>query len=304
MKAVKFFFFFLFTIGLTQNLWAADKIRVVATITTLADFIQQVTGDLADIYTIAAPKRNIHFYAPTPKDVLKVKKADVLVHTGLDLEAWRPPLLETAGNARFLGEAKFEIDVSKGIKLVEVPTILSRSQGDLHIFGNPHYWVDPENAKIMLETIANRLSELYPEHASEFQKNAKAYRNKIDEKMKEWLAFMEQFRGSSVITYHKSWPYFADRFGLKIVEQLEPVPGIPPTAKHLAKLRSLIPEKNVKLIIKETFGENRTSEKLSRETGVKVAVLIQNPGAAKEVQDYFSMMDYNFNQIRKALKNE
>ena len=300
MKNIKFLFFFLLILGLSRNLWAAP-IKIVATTTTLADLAKQVTGDLAEIYPIASPKQNIHFYAPTPKDVLKIKKAEVCIHQGLDLEAWRPPLLDAAGNPKFLGEAKGAIDVSKGIKLLEVPTSLSRAQGDIHMFGNPHYSVDPRNAEIMLETIAKRLSELYPEHADEFQKNSEAYHQKLDQKINEWVGLMKPHSGLPVITYHKSWPYFAERFGLNIVEQLEPVPGIPPTAKHLAKIRTLILEKNVKLIIKETFQENKTSEKLSQETGVKIAVLVQNPGEVKEAQDYISMMDYNLAQLQKAL---
>src|SRR3990167_8964483 len=143
-----------------QLSFAADKIRIVTTTSTIADLTRQVVGEKADIHYVAPPRQNIHFISPTPKDMLKVKKADVFIHGGLDLEAWRDPLLQAAGNMAFLGNGKAAIDASRGIQLLEIPQSLSRIEGDIHIYGNPHYWTDPENALIMADNIVSGLSAL------------------------------------------------------------------------------------------------------------------------------------------------
>ncbi|MBI4358033.1 MAG: zinc ABC transporter substrate-binding protein [Candidatus Omnitrophica bacterium] len=285
------------------NLFAAGKIKIVATTPVIASLVREVVQDTAEVYAVSSPKRDIHFYAPTPKDVLKVKKADVFVHTGLDLEAWRPPLVEAAGNGKFLGSGKTAIDMSQGISLLEIPQSLSRSQGDIHIYGNPHYWTDPENAKIMVQNIVHGLAKLYPNQEALFLNYAEEFNKRIDVKMKEWNSKMAPYKGQPIVTYHKSWPYFAKRFGLDIAGYLEPIPGIPPTAKHIAELIKLMKEKQVKVIVREAFHETRTPAKAARETGATVVTLLQNVGAAEGVEDYFSMTDYNVNQLVQALNH-
>ncbi len=280
---------------------ATEKIRVVATSSTLASIVREIAQDKADIHHVASPRRDIHFIEPTPVDVLKVKKADAFVHNGLDLEVWRNPLLDAAGNAKFLGEGKASIDTSRGIPLLEIPTSLSRAEGDLHQFGNPHFWVDPLNAKLMAKNIAKGLSELYPEDKDFFMKNADAFDKKIDEKMKEWSGRVRPFQGAHVVTYHRSWPYFLGRFGFVTIGELEPKPGIPPTAQHLAELMKEMKEKKVKVVIKESFHEGRAPEKVAKETGAHVVTLDQEVGENKGVSDYTALIDHNLALLEKAL---
>ena len=287
---------------LSQVLYAADKLSVVATTTALADIANEVAQDKIHAYAIASPKQNIHHYAPTPKDVLKVKKADILIHEGLDLEAWRQPLLDAAGNTRFLGEGQCSIDVSKGISLLEVPTSLSRAGGDIHAFGNPHYISDPESAKIIATNIAEGLARIAPENADFFMKNAEAFNRKMDEKIKTWKERLAHFNGAPIITYHRSWSYFAQRFGLVIVGEIEPKPGIPPTAKHLAEIIQLIREKKVKVIIKEPFEDTQAPKKIAQETGAQVVTLSQAVGEPKSAKDYLSLMDQNVSLLQEAFE--
>src|SRR3989338_6926999 len=142
---------------------AGKEIRIVATTTALANLAAEITGDKADIYSIASPRQNLHFIAPTPKDVLKVKKADVFIHIGLDLEAWRPPLVDAAGRPDFIcPRGSRQIDASRGVALLEIPVTLSRTEGDIHAYGNPHYWLDPDNGKTAARNIAEGLARLYP----------------------------------------------------------------------------------------------------------------------------------------------
>jgi len=285
-------------------LFAADKLNVVATTTTLANIASEIGQDKIRVTSIASPKQNIHHYAPTPKDVLKVKRADVLIHEGLDLEAWREPLLAAAGNMRFLGEGKDSIDVSCGVALLEIPTSLSRSEGDIHAFGNPHYIGDPENAKIIVSNIAEGLAKVEPENADFFRGNAKAFNTKLDVKIKDWEARMAGFQGAPVVTYHRSWSYFVKRFNLSVIGEVEPKPGIPPTAKHLAGLIQQIKDKRAKVVIKEPFEETRTPKKIADETGAQVVTLSQSVGEPKESKDYIALMEQNISLLETALKHE
>lgn len=279
----------------------AEKIRVVVTMGTLADFAGQIMGPDAEIHVVAKPGRDIHFIQPTPKDVLKVKKADVLIHGGLDLEAWRQPLLNAAGNARFLGESKSAIDVSQGIPLLEVPESLSRIGGDIHAFGNPHYWTDPENAKWMVQNIADGLARIYPQSAESYQANAQSLIKAIAQAEIRWDQALSPYQGAAIVTYHKSWPYFAKRFGFEVIGFIEPKPGIPPTAKHLRELVSLMREKNARLVVKETYNESRAAEKIAREAGVPLITLLQFAGEEK-TSSYVAMMTTNVERIVKSLK--
>lgn len=282
-------------------LFGAETLSVVATTTTLASIAGEVAQDKIRVQAIASSKQNIHHYAPTPKDVLRVKRADVFIHEGLDLEAWRQPLLDAAGNSRFLGDGKYSIDVSRGIPLLEIPATLSRAEGDIHAFGNPHYIGDPENAKIIASNIAEGLANVDPENADFFRNNAAAFNKKLDAKIKDWEARMAGFQGAPVVTYHRSWSYFVKRFNLSVIGEVEPKPGIPPTAKHLAVLIQQIKDKNAKVIIKEYFEEHRTPKKIADETGIQIVNLSQAVGEPETAKDYVSLMDQNIGLLEEAL---
>ena len=295
-------FLFLSLAAGSENLFAVEKIKIVTTTSTFASITQAIAGEKAEIYYVASSKRDIHFISPTPKDVLKLKKANVFIHGGLDLETWRGPLIDASGRHDFMIPDGRAIDVSQGIPLLEIPTSLSRAQGDIHAFGNPHYWLDPANGKIIARNIAEGLGILYPEDAEFFRKNAESFSASLDQEMEEWKRRMLPFQGKPVITYHNSWPYFINRFGLVVAGYLEPKPGIPPTPKHIQELVRIMKEKNVPIVIKEAFQENKTSQKLAKETQAAVLDLVTSPEANKQVPDYFSMFDYNIRQFESISK--
>lgn len=284
------------------NSFASEKIRVVTTTTTLESLVREIAGDKVSIHHIASPIRDIHHIQPNPKDLMLLKKAKVFVHQGLDLEAWRDAMLVAAGNPLFLKKDEGSIDASEGVSLLEVPTTFSRTEGDIHAFGNPHYAIDPDNAKIMAKNIAEGFSKLYPDDSNYFKQNLEQFNRKMDQKMKEWESEMVPFKGVPVVTYHKSWIYFTGRFGLDIVGEVEPKPGIPPTGKHIAELERIMKAQNVKIIIIEPFQETATPRKVSKDTGAHVLTLIQDVKANKEANDYFSLIDYDIHQIVQALK--
>ncbi|MDO8748683.1 MAG: metal ABC transporter substrate-binding protein [Candidatus Omnitrophota bacterium] len=286
---------------LSTNAFARDKLKVVTTLSTFADLVRQIAGDYAEVRPISPGIFNPHFYEPKPSDILKTRKADLFVHAGLDLELWRFPLVDAAGNPDIFPGAKNELDLSKGISLLEAPQKQpTRLEGDIHIYGNPHYWVDPRNGKIMAENIAVKLKELAPEHSDYFDKNLNEFLNKLDEKITYWEAELKVVKGKEVVAYHNEWIYFTEFAGIKLIRYLEPKPGIPPTPKHLAFMEEYIKKNNIRGIIQPTYFPKDYSEALAGKVGVKVVILAQNVGEIPEANDYFSFFDFNVEKLKEA----
>jgi len=287
---------------LSQSAFAAQPLRVVATLSVFADLVKQVGGEDVEVSYVASPRFNAHFIECKPSDVLKVKKAGLLVHGGLDLEAWRGPLLDAAGNPNLFTGGKGELDLSAGIPLLEVPDRpLSRLMGDIHIYGNPHYWLAPENAKIMVQAIAEKLSEMDPAHADAYQTRLAGFLSRLDQKIAQWKQAAAPIRGKEAIAYHNEWPYLADFLGIKIDQFLESKPGIPPSPKHLGFLEEYIRSRHVRAIVQPTYFPRAASEELAKRTGAKVVTLCQNPGELPETEDYLSFIDYDVRQMVEAL---
>jgi ABC-type Zn uptake system ZnuABC Zn-binding protein ZnuA len=295
-------FAFIFSYQMIPPSTAAEQIKIVATTKTFASLVEAIGGDLVKVDYVAPPNQNVHFIQPRPSDILRLSKANLFVHAGLDLELWRYPLAEASGKADFLPGGKRELDLSRGIQLLEVPQgILSRAQGDIHIYGNPHYWLDPRNGKIMARTIYQKLAELDPAKEKEFKTNLDQFLQKCDLKMKDWENQTSPLKGQTVVTYHNSWPYFADFSGIEVAGFVEPKPGIPPTAKHIAELIQIMKGKQVKAIVKESFFENKTPRRLAKETGAAVLTLASGVGEVSDAADYFTLFDYNLRQLKKSL---
>lgn len=289
----------------SQKLTFASEgtLKIVATQTLFADIVKQIGKDKVEVKYIAQPKFNVHFIQPKPSDVRNVVKADLYVNAGLDLEAWSGPLLEAAGRPEFFSGAERNLDLSKGITILNVPTQpISRAQGDIHSFGNPHYNMNPENARIMAETILEKLKEIDPKNASYYEENAKEFIPRLEEKISEWKKLCVDFKGQEIISYHEDIAYFADFLGLKAEQFIEPKPGIPPTPKHLEFLEGYVKSNKIKAIVMPTYYPKDAAEKLAQRVGAKVVTICQNVGEIPGTEDTFSFFDYNFKQISEALK--
>jgi zinc/manganese transport system substrate-binding protein len=281
---------------------AAEKLRVAATLTTFADLTRAIGGEHVDVDAIASPRFNAHFIEPRPSDVLQVKRAAALVHAGLDLEAWRGPLLDAAGNTRLFPGGEGEIDLSQGVVLLEVPDrSLSRAEGDIHLYGNPHYWLDPRNVQQMAQTICDRLCALDPDQTQQYHRNLAVFKARLAHKIPEWQAALKPFAGQRLIGYHNEWIYLMAFLGLRMEHYLEPKPGIPPTPRQLELLEGLMPREGIRVIIRATYNPARPAEVLARRTGARSAVLAQNVGEVAEAEDYVALMDHNVRQLRDAL---
>jgi zinc/manganese transport system substrate-binding protein len=295
--------FFCRTFNITPCHAGENILKVVATQTMYASIVKEIGKDKVNVKYVASPKFNAHFIQPKPTDVRNVASADLYVNAGLDLEAWSDPLLEAAGKPELFRGRERNVDMSKGIKLLEVPDHpLSRAEGDIHIFGSPHYNMNPENAKIMAENILGKLKSIDPVNASYYEANEKAFISRLDEKIAEWKELCAHCKGHEIISYHKDIAYFADFLGLKVNQYIEPKPGIPPTPKHLEFLEEYVKVNNIKAIVMPTYYPKSAAEKLSQRVGAKVMTICQNVGELPGADDIFSFFDYNFKQISEEIK--
>ena len=282
---------------------AEKRLNVVATLSTFADLVKTVGGAYVDTSYVASPKFNPHFIEPKPSDVVKVKRADLFVHAGLDLELWRGPLLDAAGNTRVFPGQPGELDLSQGIELLEVPThAVSRAEGDIHIYGNPHYWVDPENGRIMAQAIYEKLRTLDPAHEPDFQRNLQDFLARLDQKIPEWRSRLAPDKGQELVGYHNEWPYLMRFAGLRMEHFLEPKPGIPPTPQQLEFIEQYAKAHHIRAIVQTSYYPTQAAEVVAKHTSMKVLLLCQNVREVPEASDFIAMTDYNVTQLIEGLR--
>lgn len=282
---------------------AKDILRAVTSLTDLKSITEFVGGEKVEVFAIATGFQNPHFVDPKPSYILKLTKADLFVTVGLDLEiGWVPPLLNSARNANILKGADGYVDASANVPLLEVPSSISRGEGDIHVYGNPHYWLDPARGKIIAQNIFRGLVRVDPEGESYFLENLKKFNEMLDKKITEWTSKMLHFRGAKIIAYHNEWPYFEERFGLNIVDFLEPKPGIPPTPSQLAKVITTMKRENLKVIINSPYFKAESADLVARNVGGKVVTLATSVGADESIKTYFDLFDYNVDRMIEALK--
>jgi zinc/manganese transport system substrate-binding protein len=276
---------------------ADASVRVVATLADLADFTRQIGGDRVKVDFIVRGDQNPHFVEVKPSYMMKLKSADLLLMIGMELEMWAPQLVDGSRNTNLA-----VVDLSKGIEKLEVPARVDASQGDVHRFGNPHYWLDPRNVRIMAEEIVAALARTSPGDEQFFRANAEVYLKKLDGKIAEWEEVMKPFRGNRIITFHKSWSYFTNWLGLAVADQVEPKPGIAPSPGHTAELISLVRQGKIRAIVVEPFYDASAAEQIARSSDAKVLRLATSVGGADEATDYISMMEYNIKTLAAALR--
>lgn len=288
---------------LPQPMRGKDKLRVVTSLTDLKSITELIGGEKVDVFAIATGFQNPHFVDPKPSYILKLSKADMFVTIGLDLETgWVPPLLNSARNAAILQGATGYVDASVNVPLQQVPASVNRGEGDIHIYGNPHYWLDPAIGKVIAKNICDGLIRIDRDNESFYQDNLKNFDEKIDAKVKEWTAKMQPFKGAKIIAYHNEWVYFEQRFGLKIMDFLEPKPGIPPTPSQLAKVINEMKRDNMKVIISSPYFTAESANLVARNVGGKVVTLATSVGADESIKTYFDLFDYNVGRVVDALK--
>jgi zinc/manganese transport system substrate-binding protein len=284
---------------------AHAQLRIVATTPDLASVAKDIAGDRASVVALAKPTEDPHYVDAKPSHIVTLNRADALIEGGAELElGWLPPLLENARNGKISAGAPGRIVASEGIKMLEIPTSFDRSRGDIHSLGNPHFMVDPIDVKTVARNIASHLAQIDPRNASAYNANLARFNAKIDAKYADWQKQLAPYRGANIVTYHKDFVYLADRFGLHVIDELEPKPGIAPSPAHLAEVIGKMKSGNAKVILVQPFQNRRTAETVARQTGAVVLDAPQQPGALSSTPTYFDMMDHLVNGIANALRGQ
>lgn len=293
----------LFVLGWVST--AHAKLNVVATTSDLGAIAREIGKDKVEVTSLAKPTEDPHFVDAKPGFIVKLNKADMLIEGGLHLEiGWLPNLVVGARNKKILAGENGYLVASAGVPIIEVPTTADRAMGDVHPMGNPHFMLDPINGKIVAAHICDRLCQIDAANCNYYKDNLKDFTKRLDKKFSEWQKALEPFRGTKIVTYHKTFPYFANRFNLNVVGSLEPKPGIPPSPTHINSLIPMMKNGGVKLIFIEPFRERKTPEFAASQTGAKIVVFPIMVGGQKETDDYLSLFDYTINQIVSALKTK
>jgi zinc/manganese transport system substrate-binding protein len=283
---------------------AQGKLNVITATEDLASIARDVGGDRIQVESIARGYQDPHFVEAKPSFILKLQKADLLIVVGRELEiGWLPPLIQQSRNAKVQVGGPGYLDASAQARILDIPTgQITRAMGDVHPQGNPHYWLDPENGKAIAREIADKLGQLRPNDRALFQQRMNDFSGRIDAAEKRWLAALAPYKGAKIVTYHNSFPNFAERFGLNVVGFVEPRPGIPPSPQHTLDLINDMKQQGVKIVLVEPYFDLKTPNSIGRSTGAEVLVMPPSVGGVKAIADYFGLFDYDVNLLVTALK--
>jgi zinc/manganese transport system substrate-binding protein len=283
---------------------AAAALKVVTTTSDLGALAKEVGGDKVQVDSFAKGYQDPHFVEPKPSFILLANKADLLIVVGRELEiGWLPPLVTSSRNAKIQAGTSGYLDASNNVKILEIPTgQITRAMGDVHPAGNPHYWLDPSNGRKIAAVIRDKFSEMSPADKAYFAQRYSDFDKRLADAEKRWDATMAPYKGTKIVTYHRSWPNFVDRFGLDTIGYVEPKPGIPPSPSHTLELIDEMKRQNVKVILVEPYFDLKTPQAIANQVGGKVLVLAPSVGGTKEATDYIQLFDYNVNTLASALK--
>ncbi len=327
--------------GAREALAEERPLEVCATVTDLGAIARAVGGDDVLVTVFTPGRGDPHFNEARPSFVKAMSRADVFIMLGLDMEVgWAPPLWETARNPKVLPGGAGFVDASRAIEPIGVPaTAVDRSMGDLHVLGNPHYLLDPLNGVRVAALVRDALAQARPEARARFERRFEEFRARVGaalfgpelakkydplrlgilhehgrleaflrEQGEEaflggWAATLAPFRGTKVVADHQLWPYFARRYGIEVIGHMEPKPGIPPTAKHLAELVRLMRAEEVKIILSAAYYDPRHAAFLAEQTGARVVPMAHQVEAREGTGDFVAMHDYNVRVLAEALRS-
>jgi ABC-type Zn uptake system ZnuABC Zn-binding protein ZnuA len=288
--------------GLAGTVPAHATLQVVAAVPELAAITSQVGGNLVSVYSIAKPNQDYHMIEPRPSDVSRIAKAGLVVRIGMDLDLWMDALINASGNRKVARGGTGYVDASEHIAKLEVPKgQITGASGDIHVYGNPHYFYDPVNAKWIAYNVAQGLARVLPANRSAIGARYKAFSAAIDQRMVSWAKALAPYKGRSVVTYHESAVYFLRRFGLKGFGTLEAKPGIPPSAAHVRNLINSMKASHVKALVVESVYSRQFADLVVRETGARLVITPYSVGSLG-TKDYFGFMDMWVQKYCEALR--
>jgi zinc/manganese transport system substrate-binding protein len=294
-----------FALPLATALEAQAAVKVITTTQDLAALVSEIGGDKVSVESLARGFQDPHFVEAKPSFVIKLHGADLLVVVGRELEiGWLPPLITQSRNSKLQPGGAGYLDASQTVRILDVPTgQITRAMGDVHPQGNPHYWLDPGNGRRIAKAIQNKLSQMSANDAAYFAQRYADFDRRLTEAEARWKAAMVPYKGTKVVTYHRSWPNFAEAFGLDVIGYVEPKPGIPPSPAHTLTLMEEMKRQGIKVILVEPYFDLKTPNAIARDTGAKVLVMTPSVGGVKEASDYIKLFDYDINLFVSTLKS-
>jgi zinc/manganese transport system substrate-binding protein len=270
----------------------SEQLNVVTTYPYIADIVKQIGKENIQVVSLARGDYNPHVIIPKPSFIAKVRKADLLIINGAQLEiGWLPPIMKQANNADIQPGEKGFLDLSTCVQLIDIPASVSREQGDVHPEGNPHFYLNPDNIPIIAKAITDKLCEIDPNNANSYRANNSDLIGMWVQKNKVWEEKMKPLSGIKVVEYHKVYDYFLRKFKLIIAGTMEPLPGIPPTTKHIVEIEKLMEREKVKFILQDVYNPQDASEFISRKLDVKMIILPHDVGAVKEADGIIALFD-------------
>lgn len=268
------------------------ELRVVTTYPYIADLVRHTGGDRVTVTAMARGDRDPHMIVPRPSNLALLRRADLLIINGAELEiGWLPPLVYKAANTAIKAGSEGFLDLSTEVKLIQVPEKVSRAHGDVHPSGNPHYSLDPQNIPVLARAIARRLGQLDPDGKEHYHANQEKFITRWNTRMEEWKNRMAPLRGKKVVEYHMLYDYFLQRYGLEAAGTLEPKPGIPPSGSHIRELIKRCEQGDIFIILQDVYHPDRPSRMVSEKTGVPWIVLPHDVGAVEQADDIFLLFD-------------
>src|SRR5215210_4135001 len=292
------------SLAVAVRVTGAAPLKVVTTTSDLASLAQEIGGDKVTVTGLAKGYQDPHWVDPKPSFILAVSRADLLIVIGRELEiGWLPPLITNSRNAKVQLGARGYLDASMNVKILEIPTgQITRAMGDVHPSGNPHYWLEPDNGRRIAQAIRDKLGALDPADRAYFAQRYSDFDRRLTDASKRWDAAMAPYKGTKIVTYHRSWPNFMERFGLDVMGYVEPKPGVPPSPTHTLELIAEMKRQGAKLIVVEPYFDTKTPQSIAGQVGGKVLILSPSVGGTKEATDYIQLFEYDVKTLAAALK--
>ena len=280
---------------------AQERIHVVTTTSDLRSLIETVGGERIAAVSLVPPNMDPEDYQPRPQDVLRLKKARLLVRVGLDYDLWADRLLAQAGNPGISRGGPGYVDASLAIAVLELRGMsVGPGDGHAHGSGNPHYWLDPRNAEIVTGTILEALARIDPDNAARYEANRMAFLDRLRAKLTEWESKLTPLRTMPMVAFHNSWPYFARRFRLEFIGFIETRPGVPPGPAHLAGIVRTMQARGARFVVRQSREPERDVAFVARKTGATIVTMAASVGALPDTGDYIALFDANVAALTAA----
>jgi zinc/manganese transport system substrate-binding protein len=282
---------------------AVAALKVFACEPEWAALSQALGGSNVDVYSATTALQDAHKIQARPSLIAKYRQADLVICTGAELEiGWLPALVEKANNPRVLPGSPGFFEAHQYVSKIEVPTTLDRAQGDVHPDGNPHIQTDPRNIALVAKALAERLAVLDAAHASGYQSRHQEFSTRWDHAIRNWETMAKPLHGLRMVSTHKDWSYLNRWLGMTQVAALEPKPGIPPTASHLAAVLEGLKAQPAELIAIAAYQDRKPAEWLSQRTGTPIVVLPFSVGGDPGAEDLFKLFDVTIDKLLQATK--